>query len=93
MGPCPDEEPINEPPPPGEDKITICHYPPGNKKNPQQLEIPISAWPAHQAHGDVLGPCPQEEEKPGKGEGNKPKKGDLNGNEEKEDNEKKPKKP
>ena len=93
LGPCPDEEPINEPPPPDEDKITICHYPPGNKKNPQQLEIPISAWPAHQAHGDVLGPCPEEEEKPGKGEGNKPKKGDLNGNEEKEDNEKKPKKP
>ena len=87
LGPCPVIED------PADDMITICHYPPGNKKNPQQLEIPISAWPAHQAHGDVLGPCPEEEEKPGKGEGNKPKKGDLNGNEEKEDNEKKPKKP
>jgi hypothetical protein len=40
-----------------EEKITICHYPPGNNGNPQTLEIPISAWPAHQAHGDVVGPC------------------------------------
>ena len=101
LGPCPNEEPANDTPPPAEDKITICHYPPGNKKNPQQLEIPLSAWPAHEAHGDVLGPCPEEENKPGKGEqnkqgkgeGNKPKKGGVNGNEEKEDNEKKPKKP
>ena len=38
--------------------ITICHYPPGNTGNPQTIEIPLSAWPAHQAHGDVLGPCP-----------------------------------
>ncbi|MFY7668537.1 MAG: hypothetical protein ACOVQG_07320 [Crocinitomicaceae bacterium] len=41
-----------------EEKIIICHYPPGNTGNPQQLEIPLSAWPAHQAHGDVIGPCP-----------------------------------
>jgi len=41
-----------------EQKITICHYPPGNNGNPQTLEIPLSAWPAHQAHGDILGPCP-----------------------------------
>ena len=38
--------------------ITICHYPPGNSGNPQTIEIPLAAWPAHQAHGDVLGPCP-----------------------------------
>ncbi len=38
-------------------KITICHYPPGNTDNPQTIEIPLSAWPAHQAHGDKLGPC------------------------------------
>ena len=43
---------------PTEEKIIICHYPPGNTGNPQQLEIPSSAWPAHQARGDVLGPCP-----------------------------------
>ena len=40
-----------------EQKITICHYPPGNNGNPQTIEIPLSAWPAHQAHGDKLGPC------------------------------------
>ncbi len=40
------------------EKITICHFPPGNTDNPQQIEIPLSAWPAHQAHGDNLGPCP-----------------------------------
>lgn len=37
--------------------ITICHYPPGNTDNPQTIQIPESAWPAHQAHGDHLGPC------------------------------------
>jgi hypothetical protein len=42
-----------------EEKITICHYPPGNNGNPQTIEIPLSAWPAHQAHGDKLGPCPE----------------------------------
>jgi hypothetical protein len=42
-----------------EQKITICHYPPGNNGNPQTIEIPLSAWPAHQAHGDKLGPCPE----------------------------------
>ncbi len=47
---------------PVEEKITICHIPPGNTGNPQQIEIPLSAWPAHQAHGDLLGPCPEEEE-------------------------------
>ena len=45
-----------------EEKITICHYPPGNNNNPQEIEIPLSAWPAHQAHGDKLGPCPIIEE-------------------------------
>jgi hypothetical protein len=37
--------------------ITICHIPPGNPNNPITITIPISAWPAHQAHGDYLGPC------------------------------------
>jgi PKD repeat protein len=40
-------------------KVTICHYPPGNSGNPQTIEIPLSAWPAHQAHGDIMGACPQ----------------------------------
>ncbi|MES2567063.1 MAG: hypothetical protein V4565_09375 [Bacteroidota bacterium] len=38
--------------------MTICHIPPGNKENPQTLSIPISAWPAHLAHGDKIGECP-----------------------------------
>ena len=40
-------------------KIRICHYPPGNNNNPQQLCLPASAIPAHLAHGCVLGDCPQ----------------------------------
>ncbi|NQZ37060.1 MAG: hypothetical protein HRT58_15430, partial [Crocinitomicaceae bacterium] len=44
QGPCPVIE----------DKIIICHKPPGNPTNTQELEIPLSAWAAHQAHGDVL---------------------------------------
>jgi hypothetical protein len=35
--------------------ITICHYPPGNTGNPQIIQIPKSAWPAHRAHGDEEG--------------------------------------
>lgn len=37
--------------------ITICHYPPGNPDNPQTITISVSAWPAHEAHGDHIGPC------------------------------------
>ena len=42
-----------------EQKIKICHYPPGNTGNPQTIEIPASAWAAHEANGDKLGPCPE----------------------------------
>src|SRR6478609_3244782 len=38
--------------------IVICHYPPGNTSNPQDLTIPETAWAAHQAHGDTQGSCP-----------------------------------
>jgi hypothetical protein len=41
--------------PPVEQKVTICHK---SGNTTQTLEIPMSEWPAHQAHGDVLGPCP-----------------------------------
>jgi hypothetical protein len=40
---------------PVEQKVVICHK---SGNTTQTLEIPMSAWPAHQAHGDVLGPCP-----------------------------------
>ena len=38
--------------------MVICHHPPGNPTNTQQLTIPVSAWAAHQAHGDTPGDCP-----------------------------------
>ena len=38
--------------------MKICHYPPGNPNNPQTINIPSAAWPAHQAHGDKMGACP-----------------------------------
>jgi len=37
--------------------ITICHYPPGNAYNNHTITIGTPAWPAHLAHGDVLGAC------------------------------------
>ena len=40
-------------------QITICHIPPGNNNNPQTITIAESAWPAHQAHGDTQGACPE----------------------------------
>jgi hypothetical protein len=82
VGPCPPNNGGGGGTP--EKKITICHYPPGNKDNPQQIEIPESAWPAHQAHGDVLGPCPAENPEnnggDGKGNGNGDNKEQGNGN-------------
>jgi hypothetical protein len=39
------------------DKVTICHFPPGNPDNYQTITISASALPAHLAHGDYPGPC------------------------------------
>ena len=36
----------------GEEKIDICHLPPGNPENVQIITIGISALEAHLAHGD-----------------------------------------
>jgi hypothetical protein len=43
------------------EKITICHIPPGNPENAHSIEIDIHAWPAHEAHGDVIGDCDAED--------------------------------
>jgi hypothetical protein len=63
-----------------EKKITICHYPPGNATNPQEISIAESAWPAHEAHGDLKGKCNPDQENKDKnkkgGEGEKDKSGD-----------------
>lgn len=42
----------------GNEKVTICHYPPGNPDNPQTITVGASAVDAHvENHGDTLGPC------------------------------------
>lgn len=43
-----------------QNKITVCHFPPGNPDNAQTIEINESAWSAHQAHGDYQGECQSE---------------------------------
>ena len=43
--------------PPSGGQLTICHVPPGNPSRRHTITIGASAWPAHQAHGDTLGPC------------------------------------
>lgn len=45
------------------EKVTICHYPPGNPANVQEITISEKAWSAHQSHhGDFIKidcePCP-----------------------------------
>jgi hypothetical protein len=42
----------------GEDKVTICHFPPGNRENAHTITVGASAVPAHlELHGDTLGEC------------------------------------
>ena len=41
----------------GNDKVEICHFPPGNPGNYQTITISASALAAHLAHGDFPGPC------------------------------------
>lgn len=50
------------------DKVTICHIPPGNTGNPHTLVISRAALQAHLAHGDQLGFCDEKENK-NKGQG------------------------
>jgi hypothetical protein len=38
-------------------KVLICHIPPGNPENRHTICISINALPAHLAHGDYIGPC------------------------------------
>ena len=41
----------------GDDKVTICHTPPGKPDNKQTITVAVSAWKAHAKHGDQLGAC------------------------------------
>jgi hypothetical protein len=38
-------------------KVVICHSPPGNPENAKTLEVSVSALQAHIDHGDKIGPC------------------------------------
>lgn len=48
---------INNPFYTGNDKVQICHIPPGNPNNRQTIMVSQSAVAAHLAHGDFLGDC------------------------------------
>ena len=41
-----------------EEKIALCHYPPGNPNNPQNIVVGEAALKAHLRHGDLIGACP-----------------------------------
>ncbi|MDI1355475.1 MAG: hypothetical protein PSX36_11175 [bacterium] len=41
----------------GDEKVLICHIPPGNPSNRQDIWVSPSAVSAHLAHGDFLGSC------------------------------------
>ena len=58
LGPCPEE-----PGPPDDqyaEKVLICHIPPGNPENAHTISVSVNAVPAHLAHGDSEGPCPED---------------------------------
>lgn len=40
------------------EKVTICHIPPGNPANAHTIMVSVNALDAHLAHGDTRGPCP-----------------------------------
>ena len=46
------------PAPAGQEKVTICHIPPGNPENAHTIVIGAPAVPAHlELHGDSIGEC------------------------------------
>ncbi|MFA8341395.1 MAG: hypothetical protein ACEPO8_00355 [Rhodothermaceae bacterium] len=48
---------INNPFYEGNDKVKICHIPPGNPSNRHTIMVSQSAVAAHLAHGDTMGDC------------------------------------
>ena len=41
-----------------QDKVTICHFPPGNPENAHTIVVAAAAVPAHlELHGDFVGEC------------------------------------
>src|SRR5215204_2714877 len=51
----------------GDDKMTICHVPDGNRANQHTITVGASAWSAHQGHGDYRGACGANAPVPGSG--------------------------
>jgi len=49
---CSDNYPVDQ-----NDKVDICHLPPGNPNNPQTLNVNVNAVKSHLAHGDWIGDC------------------------------------
>lgn len=43
-------------------KVLICHIPPGNPRNANNIYVDRSAVPAHLAHGDHLGVCEDDDD-------------------------------
>jgi hypothetical protein len=39
----------------GNDKVNVCHIPPGNPANAHIINVSVNAVPAHLAHGDFVG--------------------------------------
>ncbi len=59
-GTCPAEQacmPVEDDGEDHDDRVTICHFPPGNPGNVHTLVVGESATGAHLRHGDELGPC------------------------------------
>lgn len=59
LGPCPEDGGSG-----GDqygEKVLICHIPPGNPDHPITISVSRNAVPAHLAHGDTEGPCPEED--------------------------------
>jgi hypothetical protein len=58
LGPCPEDG--GPPDDQYEEKVLICHIPPGNPENAHTISVSVNAVPAHLAHGDTEGPCPED---------------------------------
>lgn len=58
LGPCADDG--GPPDDQYSEKVLICHIPPGRPENPQTISVSVNAVPAHLAHGDTEGPCPED---------------------------------
>ena len=44
-------------------KVTICHIPRGNPGRAHTIKVGLASLPAHEAHGDTIGPCPENSSK------------------------------